>query len=418
MSARQPAGEASASGEGPAPSRSDEDDTPLTESAAEAYIAGICFKTGPPGRVGVELEWLVHDRHDPGRTVPYQRVADAVEGVPLAHGHLSYEPGCQLEYSSTVAGDLAASVAATTADLDLLRRAGAAAGLDLVGYGVDPHRPPRRTLDRPRYRAMERFFDREGSAGRLMMGSSASVQVCLDAGDATAGKAGFARSWPAAHALGPLFTAALANSPLVESRPTGWASTRQDAWARMDPTRTAPALRDPFHPRYSPGLTLDWARYALDAKVMCIRDHNGGEWAVPAALTFRDWIRQRRGRPTTADLDYHLTTLFPPVRPRGYLEFRMIDAQPDDGWRVPVAVATVLLDDPIAADAALAAVEPLWATAASTMALWRRAARRALADPGLAAAARACFRAAVGALPPGRIRTAVESFAERYVERG
>ena len=70
----------------------------------------------------------------------------------------------------------------------------------------------------------------------------------------------------------------------------------------------------------------------------------GGDWSAPPGVTFRDWIDcgtfavPGRDGPTVDDLAYHLTTLFPPVRARGHLEVRYIDAQPGDWWRVPVAV--------------------------------------------------------------------------------
>ncbi len=94
---------------------------------------------------------------------------------------------------------------------------------------------------------------------------------------------------------------------------------------------------------------------------MCVRQ-DSGPWDVPTdGLTFREWIRSGVPRPPTQeDLDYHLTTLFPPVRPRGHLELRMIDAQPgDDGWIVPLAVTAALFDDPEAAERAYRAVKPL-----------------------------------------------------------
>ena len=104
---------------------------------------------------------------------------------------------------------------------------------------------------------------------------------------------------------------------------------------------------------------------------MCVRDLDSADWSAPRGLTLRDWVRptgtaadpagrQRLRRPTVDDLDYHLSTLFPPVRPRGHFELRMIDAQPGDGWIVPLAVCWALLSDARAADAALAAVAPLW----------------------------------------------------------
>src|SRR4029079_12817264 len=90
-----------------------------------------------------------------------------------------------------------------------------------VGVGVDPVRPPRRTHDTPRYAAMEAFFDQDGPDGRVMMASTASVQVCLDAG---ADDADVARRWALTNALTPVLTAAFANSPLRLGSPTGYAN--------------------------------------------------------------------------------------------------------------------------------------------------------------------------------------------------
>ena len=127
-----------------------------------------------------------------------------------------------------------------------MRQAVGAAGLSLVGSGVDPYRPPARILDLPRYAAMEEFFDRGGPWGRLMMCSTASVQVCVDAGLEGDGPSGYRYRWRLLHALGPVLVAAFANSPLRAGRPTGWKSTRQAVWARLDPGRTrAPAGAEP-----------------------------------------------------------------------------------------------------------------------------------------------------------------------------
>ncbi len=75
--------------------------------------------------------------------------------------------------------------------------------------------------------------------------------------------------------------------------------------------------------------------YVLDAQVMVLRDPGSHRWTAPSGLTFRDWLRGAVGPPPTADdLTYHMSTLFPPVRPRGHLELRVIDAQLGDGWIV------------------------------------------------------------------------------------
>src|SRR4029077_8418455 len=112
-------------------------------------------------------------------------------------------------------------------------------------------------------------------------------------------------------------------------------------------------------------LPAAWAAYALDAQVMCVRSDEPGDWSAPPGLRLRDWLRGSAGAaalraPTTEDLTYHLSTLFPPVRPRGHFELRMIDAQPGDGWVVPVAVGSALVSAAHAAEAAMAAAERLW----------------------------------------------------------
>jgi glutamate--cysteine ligase len=101
------------------------------------------------------------------------------------------------------------------------------------------------------------------------------------------------------------------------------------------------------------------------------------------------------------------------------MELRMIDAQSGDGWIVPAAVATALADDERAADAALAAAEPVWDGSADAQDPWLRAAQCGPADPRIGQASKQCFEAAGDALArsgaPAPIRRAVADFTERYV---
>ncbi|MGV9991774.1 ergothioneine biosynthesis glutamate--cysteine ligase EgtA [Streptomyces sp. NPDC003374] len=396
--------------------------TAVTEAEVEALVSGICFKTGPPRAVGVEVEWLVHELSTPRLPVTPERLEAAyaaVRTVPLRSA-LTVEPGGQLELSSPPAASLMECIGTVSADLGAVRGVLAGQGLALVGLGRDPWHTPRRFLRERRYDALEACLDRDGPAGRHMMCASASVQVCLDAGHEEPGPLGHGRRWWLAHRLGAVLVAAFANSPLLAGRPTGWMSTRQQMWTRIGPGRAgAPPLDG--DPRAA------WARHVLDAPVMCVRREDG-PWEVPERLTFRDWARTRLPRPPTEDdLDYHLTTLFPPVRPRGHLELRMIDAQPgDDGWIVPLAVTAALFDDPAAAETAYRAVKPLAERAgprpAPHNALWVEAARSALADSELREAAAGCFRAALEALPrlgaTTEVTDAVAAFEDRYVRRG
>jgi glutamate--cysteine ligase len=384
----------------------------LSVATAVEHVARTSLAAGPPGTVGVELEWIVNDARDPDARVEPGRVDDALPPAGLFTGRLSMEPGGQLELSSAPAASLAECRDRTAADLRLLRNSLGAAGLVLTGAGTDGHRSPLRVRDTPRYVAMESYFDRAGPDGRMMMCGTASVQVCLDAGLPGDGPAGIGHRWHLAHALGPVLVAAFANSPSYAGRRSGWKSTRQKVWSGIDPARTGP----PPAPGDDPGLA--WAAYALDAPVLCIR---GDEpWEIPSGLRFRDWLAGAGPRPVTwDDLDYHLTTLFPPVRPHGWLELRMIDAQPgEDGWQVPAAVVTALLEDPVASERARAATagwDPF------TAAPWLRAARAGLSEPDLAMAAVTCFDAALDGLgrlsAPSDMCAAVAEFIDRYVAR-
>ncbi|AYL34509.1 ergothioneine biosynthesis glutamate--cysteine ligase EgtA [Streptomyces fungicidicus] len=394
--------------------------TAVTEAEVEALVRGICFKTGPPRRLGVEVEWLVHELRDPRLPVSPERleaVYAALRIVPLRSA-LTVEPGGQLELSSPPAASLMECVGTVSADLDAVRAVLRRDGLAIVGLGHDPWHTPRRFLRAPRYDAMEACLDRTGSAGRAMMCTSASVQVCLDAGYEEPGPLGHVRRWWLAHQLGAVLVAAFANSPIAGGRPTGWLSTRQLRWAQIGTGRAGGPVLD-ADPRGA------WARHVLDSPVMCVR-RDDGPWDVPEGLTFREWTRSPRP-PTRDDLDYHATTLFPPVRPRGHLELRMIDAQPgDDGWMVPLAVAAALFDDPEAAETAYRAVKPLAERAHGMPAphnpLWRDAARVGLADPELREVAAVCFAAALRALPrlgaTTEVVDAVGAYRDRHVARG
>ncbi|SDL04112.1 ergothioneine biosynthesis glutamate--cysteine ligase EgtA [Streptomyces indicus] len=394
----------------------------ITEAEVEALVRGICFKTGPPRTVGVELEWIVHDPHRPRTPTPpdlLDAACAALRALPLRSA-LTLEPGGQLELSSPPAPTLSDCVSAMRADLAAVRAALRAHGLALAGHGTDPWRPPRRLLDQRRYEALEAALDRGGPAGRSMMCSSASVQVCLDAGYEEPGPLGHRRRWVLAHLLGAVLVAAFANSPVLSGRSTGRRSSRQWLWERIDAGRSGAPPLD-AEPRTA------WARHVLDAPVMCVRAEEG-PWLVPDGLGFREWVRGGLPRPPTrADLDYHLTTLFPPVRPRGHLELRMIDAQPgEDGWIVPLAVTTALFDDPAAAETAYRAVKGLAERAGERPAphnpLWRDASRLGLTDPELREAATVCFAAAQDALErigaDDAVRRAVADFTDRYVARG
>jgi glutamate--cysteine ligase len=382
---------------------------PLSESDAEVYVASVCFKTGPPGAAGVEVERLVHDAADPQAPVTVARVRQAMAasaGALPGGGVITFEPGGQLEVSSACAPGLPALVAATRKDLEAVETRLSDAGLFFGSVALDAGRPAVRSLEHPRYASMERHFDGFGPAGRTMMCSTASLQISLEAGFDSPASTGAAQRWARLHNLLPVLIAMFANSPFLHGVPNGWHSNRQRTWLGVDPTRTAavPCSEDPRRA---------WARYALDALVLCIPSE-GRPWDPPPGLTMRDWLRGSGPRPATlSDLDYHLTTLFPPVRPRGFMELRVIDAQAGNDWEPVTAIVTALMDDEHAADLSADACAPL----ASMPDPVRTAAHQGLTNPALALAARSCAEAALNALPRLGADATTRSLAEGFVER-
>lgn len=376
-----------------------------SEDAARR-IEADCLRDGPVGRVGLEIEAHCFDLADPLRRPGWDELSAVIARVqPMPGGSpITVEPGGAVELSGPPEDSVVAAIASMRADRTVLNEAFSEHGLGLVLLGADPLRPPQRVNPGDRYRAMEKFFAASGTvdAGAAMMTSTASVQVNLDAGP----RSGWADRVRLAHALGPTMIAISANSPLLDGEPSGWRSTRQRVWSRLDAARCGPVLGasggDPAD---------DWVSYALKAPVMLVQ---GAETvAMTEVVPFADWADGRAllggRRPTAADLDYHLTTLFPPVRPRGFLEIRYLDSTPDDVWPAVVFTLATLLDDPGAAEVATEATEPV-ATE------WDLAARVGLADERLRASALRCVRT-VAELAPPELRAPMQRLT-RQVELG
>lgn len=367
---------------------------------------------GAPGTIGAELEWFAFDAQTPGVRPSLQRVHAALEALSLPGGaSLSTEPGGQVELSSLPHRGPQPAVTALAQDLTAVREALLADGIVLYGGGTDPSRPAKRLLDTSRYACMDAYFAAAGGeaaeAGLSMMCSTAAVQVSIDAGLPGTGLQSVTERWQRAHAIGPALVAAFACSPVLSGHRTGWASTRQLIWERTDPSRTRA-------PRPHLGPVEAVTELAWDARLLLLHEADGT--CVPAPpITFAEWVEGALDAPpTVADLTYHLSTLFPPVRARGWYEVRYIDGLPDPLWQVAVAVVAALLDDDTAAEAARVACEPVEQH-------WAQAARHGMADPELARAAQACLTAAAEALPrlgAPALAGPVEEFLDRYTARG
>ncbi len=388
----------------------------LTHQTVTTYVADHVFGTASRGEiddhvarhsVGIELEWLTSYRCADQRVTLAQIEALFADLGALPGGsRLTLEPGGQIELSSARGDTLDQALTAMGTDLFVLDRACAQRRIELIALGADPTREPARILEAPRYEAMEEFFDHDGPAGRAMMCNTASIQLNIGLGPESA----MAARWRLAHAISPTLIACFANSPFAGGMPSGWQSTRLRSWWTLDPSRAAP-----------PDLVADpiaaWVDYALDARVMFIA-HDDAYLPVTTGLTFRQWLHDGHelGSPTLDDFAYHLTTLFPPVRPRGWFELRVFDALPTPFWQVAAAVTHALLVDPEAAAAALSVV-------AGTEDLWVDAAQLGLGHPALGHTAIGLFEIALAALDrrspdDEAVTDVVANYFDRWVARG
>jgi glutamate--cysteine ligase len=291
------------------------------------------------------------------------------------------EPGGQVEISALPQANLAELFGCVTADLGSLIEILAAEGLVLGQRGTDPHRSPRRILDTPRYAAMERAFAPIGPHGFTMMCATAALQVCVDVGQPDT----VASRWAAVTSLGPVLVAAFANSPNLAGRSTGWASARLRTVLGVDPVRSSPSA-------ISADPAADWARRVLDTPLLCVRGP-GERWDAPRGTTFADWVAGALGEPpTTDDLAYHVSTMFPPVRPHGYFEVRYLDAQDGADWVAPVALLAALMSSQPSVEAVVELCLPVADR-------WLPAARDGLADRPIAEVARQVVELGIRSLP-------------------
>jgi glutamate--cysteine ligase len=401
-------------------------DAAVARAGVAAIVADLVSGRATTGSgVGLELELLPVTRASPTRRLrldePVGGSRSVAEIVAAARGDaaacgssFTVEPGGQLEIATSccqrvpdaidelerTAGRLAAHADAAAAVL-------LAAGLDVWH---DVATVPQQ-LSTARYQRMDAHLAARGDDGRLMMRHTCALQVNLDLG---VGALADGR-WLVANLLAPLATATFAASPaVVDGRAVR--SRRSLAWQVLDPTRTG------FPPGVLTGrgqVTDHVLELALAADVMLVPPPPGrvGGW------TLDDWVaggHPRLGWPTEADVREHLTTLFPEVRARGYLELRAIDAVPAAFRRALVLlVAGAILDD-TARDAILGLLEPHRAALPS---LARRCATDGLSDPRMCALAVEVWAYARdgAARLPGVTRKdvgAIERYVDRFTVRG
>jgi glutamate--cysteine ligase len=360
--------------------REDGAESPLISSHAD-LVAWIAAGEKPKSqwRIGTEHEKFVF-RTDTLEPVPYEgprgiralmeQLIARYGWVPImegdniialkrpegeAGGNISLEPGGQFELSGAPLETLHETAAETSRHLYEVLDVGEDLAIGFLGVGFSPKwtidETPR--MPKQRYGVMTRYMPQVGSRGLDMMYRTATIQVNLDFAD----EADMVKKLRVSLALQPIATALFASSPFTESKPNGFQSMRSEAWRDTDKRRTGML---PFV--FEDGMGYErYVDYALDVPMYFV--YRSGKYIDVAGSSFRDFMAGRlKGvegmLPTLDDWSDHLTTLFPEVRLKRFLEMRGADG---GRWSTITALSafwTGLLYDDAALEAAWRLVKP------------------------------------------------------------
>ncbi|RZF64382.1 glutamate--cysteine ligase [Sphingomonas populi] len=266
-----------------------------------------------------------------------------------ADGSLSLEPAGQFELSGAPLDSLHQTCAETGRHLEQVKAVGDELGIGFLGLGMwpDKTRAELPIMPKGRYAIMLRHMPRVGSMGLDMMLRTCTIQVNLD----YASEADMVKKFRVGLALQPLATALFANSPFTEGKPNGMLSYRSHIWSDTDPARTGML---PFV--FEDGFGYErYAEYALDVPMYFV--YREGKYIDAAGLSFRDFLKGELSvlpgeLPTIDDWNDHLSTAFPEVRLKTFLEMRGADGGPWGRICALPALWVGLLYDDAALDAA------------------------------------------------------------------
>lgn len=311
-------------------------------------------------RVGTEYEKIAVDKHT-GAAIPFsgRRGVEAVlrkladrfgwepqeeEGRIVAlsrgEGEITLEPGGQIELSGRPCTTLheanhelhehVREVVSVADELDVA----------FLGLGIQPFSKLDEIewVPKKRYAIMAPYMEKVGTLGQRMMKQTATVQTNLD----YESEADAMQKMRVATGIGPILNALFANSPISDGAPNGYLSYRGHIWTDTDAARTGilPFLFEP-HAGF-----VDYVEWALDVPMYFVK--RGKEYIDLTGIPFRRyWKEGARGlRATVGDFALHLSTLFPEVRLKTYIELRMVDSQPPESMLALSAIAKGVLYEP------------------------------------------------------------------------
>jgi len=352
-------------------------DSEVVESrdALVAWLEAGCKPAGP-FRIGAEHEKIPFYRanHSP---VPYggdKGIRALLEGMrkrlgwdgiedggnliglydPNGGGAISLEPGGQFELSGAPLDDAHATADELDRHLTVARSVAEPLGIGFLALGMSPKWSLAETpiMPKHRYAIMARYMPKVGTRGLDMMFRTATVQVNLD----FMSEKDMVAKMRVGLALQPAITALFANSPFTDRKLNGLLSARSEIWRHTDAARTG-MLSFVFEP----GMGFErYVDYALDVPLYFLK--RGGNYQDVAGASFRDLLAGRLKeapgeRATIADWANHLSTIFPEVRLKRYLEMRGADVGPPERIVALAALMAGLYYNPEALGSAEALIE-------------------------------------------------------------
>jgi glutamate--cysteine ligase len=341
---------------------------PVTDKRQLVEYLAAGSKTRDQWRIGTEHEKFAFNLKDL-RTLPYDGPAGIramLEGLmrfgwapvlengnPIALGKdacsVTLEPGGQFELSGAPLANLHETCSEVNEHLDQVKQVGAELGTGMLGMGFNPKwaRADQPWMPKGRYKIMRDYMPKKGKLGIDMMIRTCTVQVNLDFAD----EADMVKKMRVAIALQPVATALFADSPFTEGKPNGFMSYRSQIWTDTDPDRCG-MLPFVFEAGYGFERYVDWM---LDVPMYFV--YRDGKYVDCSGQSFREFLKGKLPAlpgeiPGMGDWIDHLTTAFPEVRLKRFLEMRGADSGPWQRLCALPALWVGLLYDAAALDAA------------------------------------------------------------------
>ena len=258
---------------------------------------------------------------------------------------VTLEPGGQLELSGALLDNVHQTCDEVYTHLRQVKTIAEPLGIAFLGMGFQPkwERKDTQWMPKGRYRIMREYMDKRGTLGQDMMSRTCTVQVNVDFGS----EADMVKKFQVSLALQPIATALFANSPFVDGKPCGYVSYRSHVWEDTDPDRTGML---PFV--FDTSMSFErYVDYMLDVPMYFV--YRDGQYIDASGQSFRDFLNGTLPalpgeKPILQDWEDHLTTAFPEVRLKRYMEMRGADGGP---WRkicaLPALWAGLLYDDAV-----------------------------------------------------------------------